>query len=382
MKRRVVILTEIISPYRIPVFNALAARADIDLHVIFLAETDSTMRQWKVYKEEIRFSYETLPHWRRRVRGHNVLLNRGMAEALAKAKAEVVVIGGYSYVAMWQALQWAHKSSIPAFLWSESNAQDRRRGAPAVEFLKKRFLRGCSGFIVPGKSSAEYLLTFGIPERVIFAAPNAVDNDFFGRAAADARRNARGLRAKLGLPERYYLFVGRMIPEKGIYELLQAYGQLEPGLRERIGLMHVGDGASRAACEKLAVEMTPGRIGFTGFVHREELATYYALADCLVFPTFSDPWGLVVNEAMACGLPVIATSVAGCVADLVQDSGNGWVVQAGDVAALSAAMKEIAIDDVRRVTMGKRSTERIAKYTAATWAEGFARAVTARELGW
>lgn len=316
------------------------------------------------------------------MRGYNVLLNRGMAEALAKAKPEVVVIGGYSYVAMWQALQWAHKSSIPAFLWSESNAQDRRRGALAVEFLKRRFLRGCSGFIVPGKSSAEYLLTFGIPERVIFAAPNAVDNDFFGRAAADARRNARGLCAKLGLPERYYLFVGRMIPEKGIYELLQAYGQLEPGLRERIGLMHVGDGASRAACEKLAVEMTPGRIGFTGFVHREELATYYALADCLVFPTFSDPWGLVVNEAMACGLPVIATSVAGCVADLVQDGGNGWVVQAGDVAALSAAMKEIAIDDVRRVTMGKRSTERIAKYTAATWAEGFARAVTARELGW
>ena len=99
MTRRVVILTEIISPYRIPVFNALAETAWIDLHVIFLAETDSTLWQWKVYKDEIRFSFEVLPHWRRRVRGYNVLLNRGVNAALTKAKPDVVVCGGYSYFA-------------------------------------------------------------------------------------------------------------------------------------------------------------------------------------------------------------------------------------------------------------------------------------------
>ena len=382
MKRRVVILTEIISPYRIPVFNALAAMPEIDLHVIFLAETDSTMRQWKIYKDEIRFSYETLPNWRRRVRAYNVLLNRGMTAALAKAKPEVVVIGGYSYVAMWQALRWSRKRSIPAFLWSESNAQDRRRGTSLVEYLKKRFLRGCSGFIVPGKSPAEYLKTFGIPECVIFSAPNAVDNNFFANAAARARSNSGALRAKMGLPERYYLFVGRMIPEKGISELLQAYSRLEPGLRERVGLVYVGDGPSREACVKQAAAIHPGRIGFTGFVHKEELAGYYALADCLVFPTFSDPWGLVVNEAMACGLPVIATSVAGCTADLVEDGRNGRVVAAGDVSALSAAMREVAEADALRISMGKQSTDLIKKYSAQSWAEGFARAVTTRELGW
>jgi len=99
MTRRVVILTEIISPYRIPVFNALAQTPGIDLHVIFLAETDATMWQWKIYSEDIQFSYEVLAHWRRRVRGYNVLLNRGVAAALAKAKPAVMVLGGYSYIA-------------------------------------------------------------------------------------------------------------------------------------------------------------------------------------------------------------------------------------------------------------------------------------------
>jgi glycosyltransferase involved in cell wall biosynthesis len=382
MKRRVAILTEIISPYRIPVFNALAAMSDIDLHVIFLAETDTTMRQWKIYKDEIRFSYQTLPHWRRRVRGYNVLLNRGMIAALEKAKPEVVVLGGYSYVAMWQALRWARKQGIPVFLWSESNAQDRRRSTSPVEYLKKTFLRGCSGFIVPGKSPGEYLKTFGVPERVIFTAPNAVDNDFFAGAAAAARSKDAALRAKLGLPGRYYLFVGRMIREKGIFELLRAYCRLEPDLRERVGLMYVGDGASRDACEKQTASIHPGQVAFSGFVHREELAVYYALAECLVFPTFSDPWGLVVNEAMACGLPVIATSVAGCVADLVEDGRNGRVIAAGAVDALSAAMRQVVDNDGLRVSMGKRSAELIANSTAQTWAEGFAQAVMARQVEW
>jgi glycosyl transferase family 4 len=179
MTRRVVILTEIISPYRIPVFNALAQTQGIDLHVIFLAETDATMWQWKVYKEDIQFSYEVLAHWRRRLRGYNVLLNRGVTAALVKAKPDVVVLGGYSYLAMWQAQRWARRRKIPVLLWSESNLGDRRKGRRLVEWLKKSFLRSCAGFIVPGRSAKRYLSSFGIPDRVIFTAPNAVDNVFF-----------------------------------------------------------------------------------------------------------------------------------------------------------------------------------------------------------
>ncbi len=382
MTRRVVILTEIISPYRIPVFNALAQTQDIDLHVIFLAETDATLWQWKVYKEDIHFSFEVLPHWRRRVRGYNVLLNRGVTAALAKAKPDVVVCGGYSYIAMWQAQRWARRRALPVLLWSESNLQDRRRGTAPVEILKKAFLRACGGFIVPGKSAAEYLHTFGIPDRVIFTAPNAVDNEFFAGAARVARAEGPALRVKLGLPERYYLFVGRMIPEKGVGLLLQAYAQLDADLRQRIGLVLVGDGAARAQYEEQAVHIQPGKVVFPGFLHREELAMHYALAECFVFPTFSDPWGLVVNEAMACGLPVIATDVAGATPDLVRDGWNGRVIAAQDLDGLVSAMRQLGEDPVGTRRMAQNSTEHIASYTARTWAVGFARAVTETRLGW
>src|SRR5271169_6311929 len=187
MKRRLVILTEIISPYRIPLFNALAQHAQVDLHVIFLAETDPILRQWQIYKEEIRFSYQILWSWRKRVGRYNALLNRGVGRALSAALPDAILCGGYSYVASWQALFWARVHKVPFFLWSESNRQDLRRGHALVELLKGEFLRRCGGFVVPGQSAQEYLSAHKIKPDAIFIAPNAVDNDLFAAAAAVAR---------------------------------------------------------------------------------------------------------------------------------------------------------------------------------------------------
>src|SRR5450631_1495673 len=116
MRRRLVILTEIISPYRIPLFNALAQHAEVDLHVVFLAETDPKLRQWQIYKEEIHFSYQILSSWRKRVSKYNALLNRGVGHALAEAVPDVILCGGYNYVASWQALFWARIHRVPFFL--------------------------------------------------------------------------------------------------------------------------------------------------------------------------------------------------------------------------------------------------------------------------
>ena len=109
MSRRIVVLTEIISPYRIPVLNALAQQEGLDLHVIFLAETDAALRRWRVYKDEIRFSYQVLPSWRWRVGKRGVLLNRGLRRALNAADPQVVLCGGYNYPASWAALGWARR---------------------------------------------------------------------------------------------------------------------------------------------------------------------------------------------------------------------------------------------------------------------------------
>jgi glycosyltransferase involved in cell wall biosynthesis len=374
MSRRVVIITEIIAPYRIAVFNALAQRAGIDLHVIFLAENDRTQRQWLVYKDEIRFSYQVLRSWRQRVGRHCFLLNWGAKTALQRAAPDFIVCGGYNYVAAWKAMAWARQNSVPFCLWAESTNKDLRSRHAWTEFLKTRFLRGCDSFVVPGKSSAEYLRTYGVPEEVILTAPNAVDTQFFAERAAEIRADAERHRQVLGLPDRFFLFAGRLVREKGIFDLLSAYAALAPEIRTEMGLVFVGDGDARSPLVKRATTINPGAIQVLGFAHRERLAAYYALADVFVFPTHTDPWGLVVNEAMACGLPVISSDAAGCASDLVKDGWNGRVVSSGDIAQLTSAMDELACDAETRALMSERSRERIQQYSPEAWAAGMASA--------
>ena len=375
MKRRVVLLTEIIAPYRIPVFNVLAARDDINLHVIFLSETDPTLRQWLVHKDEIRFTYEVLSSVRRRVGSYSFLLNRGLTKALDRAHPEVIICGGYNYIASWQALRWANRNTVPFILWTESTSLDQRNHHSWIEALKRWFLTHCEGFLVPGLSSRNYLRELGVPDDSIFTAPNAMDLGFFTEAAREAKINAATIRQEFSLPERYFLNVGRLVPIKGVIELLDAYAKLDADVRARVGLVLVGDGALKAELTRKAALISPGTVRFPGFLQKDRLPEIYALADAFVFPTLSDPWGFVVNEAMACGLPIIASDVAGCVADLVHDGENGLIVPARDVGALSDAMGKLAADGRLRARMADSSSGLILDHSPSAWAEGVSKAV-------
>ncbi len=377
MKRRLVILTEIIAPYRIPVFNTLAQGSEIDLHVIFLAESDPKLRDWLVYKDEIRFSYQVLPSWRREFAGHNLLLNRGLKKGLQRAAPDAILCGGYNYLASWQGLRWARQRRVPFILWAESTERDIRSRNRVIKFLKRIFIKHCSAFVVPGKSSMQYVVNYGVLEKDIFTAPNAVDTELFAQRAEAVRQEAASHRQALGLPPRFFLFVGRLVREKGVFDLLEAYGKLTSELRTLVSLVLVGEGTAREELVGRAVQIAPGQVRCAGFVHRDQLASYYALAESFVFPSHSDTWGLVVNEAMACGLPIISSAAAGCAADLVQDHWNGWVVDRGDVIQLASAMERLGRDSALRTQMGNHSRERIEKYSPAVCAAGIAQAAMA-----
>lgn len=374
MKLHLSIITEIIAPYRIPVLNALARHPDVEPHVIFLSETDSSLREWKVRKHEIAFSYEVLPSFRSRIGKYNLLLNRGITAALRRAAPEVLLCGGYSYVASWEAAAWARRRHIPLLLWVESTGQDRRRNFAGVERLKRRFIEWSDGFVVPGRSSADYLKTFGVADHMIFHAPNAVDNEFFTNVSKQKHFSNQTVH----LPPRFFLYVGRLIREKGVFDLLAAYGKLPRGVREDFGLVFAGNGTCRPELEELARRIDSGAIVFTGFLEKEELANIYAHGAALVFPTHSDPWGLVVNEAMACGLPIIATSVAGCVANLVEDGWNGVVIPPANPDALAGAMQSLVSDELR-ATMSANSWRRSHDYSPEICARGLAQAAVALE---
>jgi len=236
-------------------------------------------------------------------------------------------------------------------------------------------MRDCNGFVVPGQSAAEYLHAQGIRESEIFVAPNAVDNDLFSDAAAEARRSEAANRAQLNLHTRYFLFVGRLVREKGVFELISAYAKLDQSLRRDFGLVFVGDGPCRQELEKQARSISPGDVEFVGFMQREELAKYYALAHALVLPTYTDTWGLVVNEAMACGLPVILSDVAGCAQDLLENNKNGLLVPSKNEDALADAMSNLSTRPDLCREMGAASAKRIESHSPKQWSNGVSRAV-------
>jgi glycosyltransferase involved in cell wall biosynthesis len=217
----------------------------------------------------------------------------------------------------------------------------------------------------------------GAANQTVFVAPNAVDIGVFG-SYENARSRAPRVRGELGLPQRYFLFAGRLVKEKGLLDLLAAYESLGADLREQVGLVFAGDGPLRADLESLARSIFPGTIHFAGFVHRDELVNYYSLAECLVFPTYSDTWGMVVNEAMACGLPVICSSVAGCAADLVKAGGR--IVAPGNILQLSAAMQEIASDPSLRDRMSQENRSLIQSFSPELCAAGIVNAATAEAI--
>jgi glycosyltransferase involved in cell wall biosynthesis len=375
-KKHVVIVSEIIAPYRIPVFNALAKDPRIDPHVIFLAETDPFLREWRVSREQIGFSYEVLSSWRRRVAGYNLLLSWGVERSLRKHSPDAIICGGYNYLAAWQAASWSEKNAVPFLLWSESTAADDRGDYPLVEFAKRRFIRKCRGGVAAGRSSFEYLADLIGSTEAIHTAPDAVDNEFFTTTASAVRAQADHYRRRYRLPARYFLCAGRLTRQKGVSDLLDAYAALAPDLRAEISLVFAGSGALRSDLERQASSIAPGRVHFTGFLAPADLAAVYSLAEMLVFPTHSDPWGLVVNEAMACSLPIIATAVAGCTADLVEHGKNGLVVSPRDVAQLSSAMDLLARNPQLRKDMGSHGAELIRRYSPEACAEGLAAAVS------
>ena len=382
MKTRVVILTDIIAPYRIPVFNALARREEVDLHVIFLSETDVSIREWRIYSEEIQFSHEILRSWRWHVGKGNLLFNRGLSRALKRFSPGSVICGGYNHLAFWQALRWGKRHHVKFLLWTESNKHDSRTARRWTEALKAYYLRNCDGFVVPGKASSEYLLSIGAPAASIVTAPNAVDNNLYARESGKIRSESSAFREKLNLPTRFILFVGRLVREKGVFELLEAYAELDSSLRSQVGLIFAGNGQSRAALSSRAATISPGTIRFTGFLHREDLPGLYALADALVLPTHSDPWGLVVNEAMACGLPIMVSEVAGCSADLVESGKNGHVVPQGNINALSQAISSVLSDPKLREEMSLHSLSRIKNFSPEICAAGLATAACSAVGAW
>lgn len=362
--RRVAILTEIPSPYRIPLFNALVARMDTDPLVLFLAERDPT-HPYPFYADELEVAWRILAG--RTLPGRRwVVVSRGVGRALRAHHAEVVIVGGWNQPAFWAAALWCRLRRKPLVAWVESTSRDRRANTGLSEASKRLFLRFCNGFIVPGSASRDYLRSFGIPEDAIHTARNAVDAKIFGNRVAERRRDRANLRKRLGLNRLTVLTVGRLEPDKGIDVLIEAMGDLPADL------IVVGEGSQEETLRRHAGV----NVRFVGRIERDDLVDWYAAADLFALASRSDQWGMVLNEAALAGLPLVATESVGAAHDLIEPGRNGTIVPTDSSAELARALGDLLSDSELLTKAGKRSSEIATDFTPEAWAAGVAELVT------
>ncbi len=223
-----------------------------------------------------------------------------------------------------------------------------------------------------------------MPSDAILTGYDVVDNDYFARRAAKVRERVSLRRRDLGLPEKYFLCSARFIPKKNLARLLLAFAfflERNPTGNSEGAAWHLvllGDGPMRAEVEATIDSLgLSSRVHLAGFRQIEELPAFYALAEALILPSTTEQWGLVVNEAMACGLPVVVSERCGCAPDLVEDGRNGFTFDPYDVNALAALLGKIASGHCDRFAMGEASREIISEWSPETFATGLERAVEA-----
>lgn len=292
-----------------------------------------------------------------------------------------VAIPGWSNLTALAALRWCVEQNLPCVVMTESGTSDKSRSRSS-EWIKTKVLTLCSAALAGGSRHRDYLLELGLDRDRIFLGYDAVDNDHFEYGAQAARTNAGGVRAGLSLPEKYFLASARFLPKKNLVTLLRAYADYVrrspvPGWN----LVLLGDGPLRsqllAECERLRIT---GKVHFPGFVQYDELPMYYALAGAFVHASVSEPWGLVVNEAMASGLPLIVSKKCGCVPELLEEGRNGFSFSPEDVDELAALLLRMAaFSDAERELMARTSRKIIGSWSIERFANGLRDAVSAAE---
>lgn len=297
-------------------------------------------------------------------------LSQKLLQALQELAPEHVALCGYHRIENLAALAWAKLTRRSAILMIDSKQDDAPRQS-VQEKLKGLLVRQFDSYLVAGIPHREYMLGLGASQACIFQSYDVVDNQFFAATAQAARLSAERSRADLGLPERYFMAACRFVLKKNLPMLLEAYRlyrDIHPV--HGWGLVICGGGPLEVELRQLIEIRKIPDVYLPGFHQGKELGRYYGLASCFIHPSIQDQWGLVVNEAMAAGLPVLVSHTCGCVQDLVQESVNGFTFNPMDPPALAKLMSQITQkSDSQLESMGTASQRLIKQYSPEVFAK-------------
>lgn len=260
-------------------------------------------------------------------------------------------------------------------VWSDLQTPAHRLFFPITRYI----LSHADAVVVYGDHVKRYVASLGVGEHKIFVAHHAVDNDAFSQEVADEDRES--LRRELGISQsqRIILFLGRLVVEKGLSYLLDAFASLQ---RDDIVLLFAGTGPERPLLEQLSREKNVAdKVRFSGHVSQEEVPKFYSTASVLVLPSittpvFKEPWGLVINEAFNQGVPVIVTAAVGAAAGgLVRDGVNGFIVPERDSNGLAQALERLLGEPDLRTRMSHEARQIISGWNNEQMVTGFCQAI-------
>jgi len=297
-----------------------------------------------------------------------------MTAALEEEQPEAVAVNGWGFPEARAALAWCRRRSRVSVLMSDSQERDLPR-LLFKETAKRAILQDVDAALVGGYRHVAYLEQLGLDRARVVTGYDVVDNDYFQQGADRARAEA-GLRQRMGLPARYLVLPTRFVPKKNLLRLLDAFAMY----RRRLGdeawdLVVIGDGPERPRVEARRQALgLEGVVHLVGFKQYPDLPAYYGLASGFILPSVSDQWGLVVNEAMACGLPVLVSHACGA-SELVRDGENGFRFDPFSLADMAHAMAELTREGPRLVGMGQAARAVATELSPATFAAALARAV-------
>lgn len=367
MRPFVVYWNNIPSPYMVERFNALADCDAFEFEAWFNDRIEPD-RSWEVDEASWRFRYRYLPTTR--VLGRTLhwplpLLGR-RPDVLVSLYAEPSFLVGWA-LAKLRGTKTAFWCQVTMDRWVQRSAWKNA--------VKRAVFPRVDATLGSGEESRAFAMRFGTPSNRARCLPHSIDVAHYMTGSAQARLQRDALREELGLKGTTFSYVGRLWWGKGVNYLLEAFGVVQRQSAGEVSLLLVGDGPEEARLKQACVECGIRNVVFAGFKQKSELPRYYALADVFVFPTLGDPYGLVVDEAMACALPVISSSAAGEIRDRVEEGVNGYIVPPEDSAALASRMLALAQDSAPRARMGQVSAEKIQGHTPEQWAEDFERIV-------
>lgn len=270
-------------------------------------------------------------------------MHRSVRRELDRIDPDVVAIHTYSFPDSRACLEWCADHRRGSILMTDTKADDAPRIAWR-EWIKRKLVNSFDSALLAGTPQKKYYESLGFPSRLIHLGYDVVDNQYFAEKSDEVSQYPEQYQHLPGLSEStpFFLAVNRFITVKNLDVLLRAYRSYRKRSDDPWRLVMVGDGPLGAELEGLVDSLSIEGVTFAGFRQIDELPAYYGLASCFIHPAIKDTWALVVNEAMAAGLPILVSTGAGCYVDLVDEGNNGYSFSPNDEERLSELMVSVS----------------------------------------